>query len=270
MTWNSRKKPRLKEGGLYDFLPQPDPARDAAALLAAGRKESPALPQEDRTRVIFLDIDGVLTPAGSTNMIVVDGDLVAAVTTSCSEGECFNTVALRNLRAIIQQTGAALVLSSEWRRTDARKDLIGITLRAHGLPQLRDSTTTAVKVRPELLKGDNAIAWCERRAREIGEWLQRHPEIVSWVVVDDVDFSWADGVRAKGTPLVKCRSVRSHAVRCLSEDDVKEAVRILLNPPVLTPQEEVRLERRAARRTKAAMDAAKIADKERQKRPVHA
>merc|ERR1712224_1146763 len=127
----------------------------------------------------------------------------------------FSAKALDNLRNIIQQTGAAIVLSSEWRRTEAMKDSIGIALRTRGMPQLWDATPI-LKPRPELLKGDMAIVWCERRAREIGQWLKQHPDVTSWVALDDLDFDWADSVRAAGSPQMKCHSVLTNATRCLT------------------------------------------------------
>merc|ERR1712110_187106 len=90
------------------------------------------------------------------------------------------------------------------------------------------------------------------RAREIGDWLQKHPEVTVWVAIDDIDFKWADGLRVKGTPLVKYRSVRTDAQRCLNEEDAKEAIRILNSPTFFTPEEEIRLQRRLAQKLAAA------------------
>ncbi|CAK0849209.1 unnamed protein product [Prorocentrum cordatum] len=60
-------------GGLYDFLPPPDPEKDEKAKAEAKKKELPPLPPEDKSRVVFLDIDGVLLPAGSVETITIDG-----------------------------------------------------------------------------------------------------------------------------------------------------------------------------------------------------
>jgi len=231
---------------LYDFLPEPDPEKDEVLPLVSEKK----LPPEDRTRVIFLDIDGVLLPAGETQMVIVDGEQVPVLPTI---GEAnFNSRALEALRTIYQETGASIVLSSEWRRTEELRIAIGIALRTRGLPQVRACTTTALKPRPELKNANEVIAFTERRAREIGEWLQRNPDVKAWVAVDDIDFKWADGVRAKGMPLIKCRSVRTDALKCLSEQDAAEAVRILRNPPTLTAEQEAVIEKRAKNRLEAA------------------
>merc|ERR1719356_1408883 len=106
--------PEASLGGLYDFLPPPDPERDAAAKAKAAKKERPKLPPEDRSRVIFLDIDGVLLPAGSVETIFIDG-VALPIRERMTEND-FSAAALENLRKIVVKTGASVVLSSEWRR----------------------------------------------------------------------------------------------------------------------------------------------------------
>lgn len=259
MSSGSRKRPREPEpaggGGLYDFLPAPDPEKEAAAKAAAAKKEPAPLPEEDRTRVIFLDIDGVLLPAGSLETIFIDG--AAMPVRARLVDHDFNAAAMANLRNIVQQTGASIVLSSEWRRTEAMKDSIGIALRSKGLPQLR-SSTPVLKPRPALVEAsvDPGIIWCERRAREIGMWLKANPEVKAWVALDDLDFSWADSTREPGTPLCKYRSVHTNALRCLTEGDAAEAVKLLEDPPTLSEQEVVHAIEKSKHDTQAALVAA--------------
>lgn len=252
---NVMKRPREDDdlGGLYDFLPPPDPEKEAAAKAAAKEKEKKPLPEEDKSRVIFLDIDGVLLPAGSLETIFIDGAAMP-VRARLVEHD-FSAAAMKNLRSIVLQTGASIVLSSEWRRTESMKDSIGIALRTRDLPQLRGSTVV-YKPRPELLQQDPGIIWCERRAREIGTWLKQNPDVKAWVALDDLDFNWADSVRDHGTPLLKHRSVCTNAQRCLTEEDAAEAVRILLNPPVLSDEEAIIAAERAKQLTQVALQAA--------------
>jgi hypothetical protein len=232
----SRKKAKTESapadeglGGLYDFLPPPDPTNDAAAKAAAKSTFSrPKLPPEDRTRVIFLDVDGVLLPTGAVEHIVIDGVSLPA-RDSVKESD-FATAALGNLRSIVQQTGAMIVLSSEWRRGEALKSSINAVLKSQDIPPFRE-TTPIFTPRPELQKANVIYAWCERRAREIGKWLKDHPEVTAWVALDDLDFEWADSVRMAGTPWMKIRSVHTNDRICLTEEGAAEAVRILLYPP---------------------------------------
>jgi len=208
------------------------------------------LPPEDRSRVVFLDIDGVLLAAGSVETIIVDG-VALPVRERMTEAD-FSAAALGNLRNIISKTAASVVLSSEWRRTEVMRDSIGKVLRSCDLPQIRDMTRV-LPVRPELQRGDPAIVWCERRSREIHTWLKQHPEVTSYVALDDLDFNWADSVRLTGTPLMKCRSVLTDAKKCLTDEDAEKAIRILLNPPHLTEEQAAAAAAEAVRATQEAL-----------------
>mmetsp|Transcript_66887 Transcript_66887/g.110043 ORF Transcript_66887/g.110043 Transcript_66887/m.110043 type:complete len:272 (-) Transcript_66887:47-862(-) len=239
-----RKEPEPVEdlglGGLYDFLPPPDPEKDKATAAKARKAEQanskPKLPPTDRSRVIFLDVDGVLLAAGSVEMIYIDGVMLPV--RAAKEAD-FSRVALQNLRSIVQQTGATIVVSSEWRRREEMRDNIRRTLMTQDIPGFQDSTPI-FQPSAELVKQrlDQAIIWAERRAREIGSWLKQHKEVKAWVAIDDIDFSWADSVKVQGTPLMKHRSVLTNPKHCITEKDADEAVRILLNPPVIAPGEE--------------------------------
>jgi len=234
-----KKKARIAEkpdfggggglGGLYDFLPPPDPENDAAAKKTAEESifTRPKLPPAEKTRVIFLDVDGVLLPSGSIESILMDG--VQLPIRAARESD-FAVAALGNLRSIVEQTGATIVLSSEWRRTDQLRSSIGAVLKTSDVPAFRDFTPI-FKPRPEVNQVNPIFGWCERRAREIGQWLKDHPEVSSWVALDDLDFQWADNFRIHGTPWMKIRSVHTHDRHCLTDEDCKRAVQILLNPP---------------------------------------
>jgi len=225
-----RREPEPDLGGLYDFLPPPDPDKDAAAKAAAElkNKPKPRLPPEERSRVIFLDIDGVLVPAGSMETIWIDG-IMLPIRPTIKESD-FNAASLANLRSIVQRTGAGIVLSSEWRRTETLSSSVGTVLRANDIPQFRDSTPI-FKPSPDLQKLDPAVVWCERRAREITSWLKEHREVTAWVAIDDLDFAWADQVKAPGTSFIKYRSVLTNPQHCITEANADEAVGLLLEPP---------------------------------------
>lgn len=104
-------------------------------------------------KAIFLDIDGVLnckkTPNPRKFPYVVDGALVA------------------RFCRVLDSSGAKAVLSSTW-----RYDPIGILAARHfGIPFM-DVTPD----QPE-----------EPRCREILAWLERHPEVERFAVIDDED-----------------------------------------------------------------------------------
>eukprot|EP00933_Yihiella_yeosuensis_P040234 TRINITY_DN3448_c0_g1_i1.p1 TRINITY_DN3448_c0_g1~~TRINITY_DN3448_c0_g1_i1.p1 ORF type:complete len:272 (-),score=54.52 TRINITY_DN3448_c0_g1_i1:166-981(-) len=227
-------------GGLYDFLPPPDPVKDeeskAKARKLESEKQKPKLPPPDPSKVIFLDVDGVLLPSGNMEMIFIDG--VALPIRAAREAD-FSRGALDHLRTIVEKTGAVIVLSSEWRRKQEMRDNLNSTLKAKEIPLLTDYTPIFFP-REDLVKQrlDTAIVWAERRAREIGNWLKSHKEVKAWVAIDDIDFSWADGQKTVGTPLIKHRSVHTNPKHCITEKDATQAIQILLNPPVILPEEE--------------------------------
>lgn len=242
-----RKKPRVEPpvevideglGGLYDFLPPPDPEKDALAKTTADNRNvaRPKLPPEDKTRVIFLDVDGVILPSGSVETIILDG-VALPVWDKIKESD-FGSAAMGSLRSIVERTGAMIVLSSEWRRTETLRSSIQAVLRSHDL-QFRD-WTPVLQPKPEIQKNHPVLAWCERRAREVGIWLKEHREVTAWVALDDLDFSLADNIRATGTPFMKYRSVHTHDRLCLTEAQGDEAVQLLLSPP---PEPKVRQRR---------------------------
>lgn len=103
-------------------------------------------------KVIFLDIDGVLNDAPT--IMEKDDDLPAEPHLSC-------------LKQIVDATGAEIVLSSTWRRNDVRNKLKTVGLKfIDRTKELKDRDT------------------------EIREWLDRHPEVTNYVILDDeVEFS---------------------------------------------------------------------------------
>lgn len=235
MSSSLRKKQKVSHvaddaglGGLYDFLPAPDPEKDAHAKISATKISRPKLPPEDKTKVIFLDVDGVILPSGSVETIILDG-VALPVRDKIKESD-FPAASMGHLRNIIQQTGAMVILSSEWRRTEELRSSIQAVLKVHDIPAFRE-WTPIFQPKAEIQKENAIVAWCERRAREIGHWLKEHKEVKDWVILDDLDFSWADRVRAAGTPWCKYRSVHTNDRHCITPEDAAKAVQILTHPP---------------------------------------
>lgn len=90
----------------------------------------------------------------------------------------FDTVCLSNLKYICEKTGAVCVLSSDWRivpsdRKRVEQALSGLGISLYGATEY----TTAI----------------EPRWKEIKEWLERHPEVNKYVIIDD-----ASGAEIKG------------------------------------------------------------------------
>jgi hypothetical protein len=112
------------------------------------------LVRSDRaTKIIFLDIDGVLNCRKTSNPrelpYVVDEELLA------------------RFRKLLDRTGASVVLTSTW-----RYDPAGIfSAKRYEIPFI-----DVVPDRPH-----------QPRCEEILEWLGKHPEVTRYLVIDDED-----------------------------------------------------------------------------------
>jgi len=221
---------------LYEGLPEADPEKDAIAAkkaeAASKAAERPKLNYtEDRTRIIFLDIDGVLRPLYGCQFqmssITMDGESVPIVDGESTE---FSPTAISSLRDLLEESGAAMVLSSEWRRLPSLRDSVNASLHLNGLPKVIDDTPQHGRE----LTGNPLRSFAIRRAREIGDWLRSHPEVRQWVALDDIDLGVADEDRQPGQPLMNTRLVLTDKTACLTSENVRHALAILngkLNKP---------------------------------------
>ena len=104
-------------------------------------------------KVIFLDIDGVLTDTRDSESTLYD---------------ILRPVHLNCLKAIVDATKAQIVLSSARRLYADQRNIINNALQTVGL--------TFVDKTRFLMAG---------RAAEIKEWLNRHPDTEKFVILDD-------------------------------------------------------------------------------------
>jgi hypothetical protein len=113
-------------------------------------------------KVLFLDIDGVLN---SQRSCIAFGGYPHEVTGY--HRERFDEVALRLIRGIVKAAGASIVLSSSWRKNEDWQD-IGPALEL-----------------PIIDRTPSGWAPGQVRGHEIAEWLEAHPEVECYAIVDD-------------------------------------------------------------------------------------
>lgn len=111
--------------------------------------------------------------------------------------------AIANLKNIINETSAAIVLSSSWRWDETAYKAVERQLRFYGL-EIADTTIQDIRVNLT-------------RTKEIQLYLEEHPSITNFVILDDMEIE---------DPL------KEHWVRCLFKDGLtkklaKEAIQIL-------------------------------------------
>lgn len=129
--------------------------------------------------VVFLDVDGVLTMSRCLLRDYDDDDptLLFPEDVSPLGGEQFEGVplersALLNLKWLIDQSHADIVLSSTWRQMDEMRRYLMAAL-------------TSVGISAESVVGDTECMPLVGRGGEISHWLSQHPEYTSYVVLDD-------------------------------------------------------------------------------------
>jgi len=139
--------------------------------------------------VIFLDVDGVLHS--------LYGD------------DLFKESCMALFERIVRATDASIVLSSSWRVEAGKVAILNSVLQKRKLPIACDCTRDLNMPREV----------------EICEWLDRHPGVVRWIVIDDMDL------QCKPTP--QAQRLQGHFVRTrsgegLTQQDAELAIRLLV------------------------------------------
>ena len=140
----------------------------AAARIEVGTSTSQAEPQaaarievgtstSTMKTVIFLDVDGVLHPFASLDY--------------------FARPCMEALATIVASSGGSIVLSSSWQATPVTTSIVNEELHRHGMPACVDRTAPPDRAPSSSVAG---------RCTEIRRWLAAHPEVESWVALDDL------------------------------------------------------------------------------------
>jgi|EP00927_Polykrikos_kofoidii_P063709 hypothetical protein len=242
----AKTKAKAVDDGLYSGLPEPDPIKDTALVERLKERANwkshrfPPLPAEEPTKVIFLDVDGVLRPltAGGFRAMMVDGEWALRAETAD-----FISGAMLALRHVVENTGAICVLSSEWRRDQPMREGVDNILKEYEMPPCQSWTPTDLQ--RDLGMENPLRAFAERRAREITVWLGNNPQVKQWVVLDDINMADADIDRKPGTALMTPRIVQTHRKIGITMENARAAVKILrgekLPPQILDVQPHVEL-----------------------------
>lgn len=187
---------------LYDGLPEAAKTEctPRAEVGAKAMRLEPLPPPEDNpTKVLFLDVDGVLRPVHGrqdafqhARTIEINGSRVPLLGNSeAKAGIDFWPTAMRALRHIVQRTGARLVLSSDWRKEAVLKQGIAGALEEYRMPALYGETPDMDQATRGVIKALHT-SFREKRCKEIRKWLSRYPKIQRWIAIDDVDLSLPD------------------------------------------------------------------------------
>ena len=133
-------------------------------------------------KVIFLDIDGVLNSGDYLNALHIMRykHEKKGYQNRDEYGQVFDPRCVAYLDHIISSTGAKLVISSTWRRA-------GLSLMQE-MWQMRDLPGEVIDITPTTCDPELAEKYYDPgadRGYEIQEWIEKHPELEGYVILDD-------------------------------------------------------------------------------------
>lgn len=138
----------------------------------SGLREEPGKAMPERKKIIFLDFDGVMDTA------YYDIILTSKGLPGCDEyGVVFDPECVRNLRTIIDATGADIVVTSTWKSLMSHNEILNMWKGRH-LPGF----VTGVTPDTSMHRGD-----------EIDAWLRECNTACEYVIIDDLDASNFNG-----------------------------------------------------------------------------
>jgi hypothetical protein len=102
----------------------------------------------------------------------------------------FDKKAVKVLNSILEETGAEIVVSSDWRYHATLEELGDYYISQGIIKRPIDVTGMFKDLYPREWQRLRNYAELEyERSMEIKHWLNEHPEVTHWVAVDDLDMS---------------------------------------------------------------------------------
>jgi HAD domain in Swiss Army Knife RNA repair proteins len=129
-------------------------------------------------KIIFLDFDGVIRVPASNDAW------------SMSDEMQFSQDLMKQLASLCIQSGAQIVVSSDWRRDDNRDEIEAI-LTPHLARLLHDDWMTPIR---------------GHRWNEIQRWLAEHPATSRFVILDDAGFLFDEAPPEIAGRVILCAS----------------------------------------------------------------
>lgn len=118
-------------------------------------------------KVIFLDIDGVLVTRNSIKY--------QHLNFPDETGAMFGKKAVNNLNKLIRLTNAKIVIISTWRLLHSFDSLVSIFKQQDVKGKIISTTSVErVNIEEDIPRG-----------KKIADWLEEHPEVQQYVIIDD-------------------------------------------------------------------------------------
>jgi hypothetical protein len=149
-------------------------------------------------KVIFLDNDGVICLADNWGSRFKKQKKWGGRKLSMTNREIplehrfdnFDKKAIKVLNSILEETGAEIVVSSDWRYHATLEELGDYYISQGIIKKPISRTSFTQEIHPEIWEKRFRFSAQaeEERALEITFWLEQHPEVTNWVAVDDLNM----------------------------------------------------------------------------------
>jgi hypothetical protein len=103
----------------------------------------------------------------------------------------FDKKAIKVLNAILEETGAEIVVSSDWKNW-ATVEEMGEYYKEQGIIKTPIDFTPREYMLPEKQEWHPEWDLEASRTLEIQEWLKDHTDVTHWVAIDDLDMSFKE------------------------------------------------------------------------------
>lgn len=128
-------------------------------------------------KIVFLDFDGVLNHAG----------MLMGRTALWKDEDEFDPHNVGCLNHLLEVSGAKIVVSSSWRKIMKYEELVALLARVGVRGEVIGKTPHYVKNMGIYGTHEGHGGGWSPRGAEIQEWLDEHPEVTHFVILDDSD-----------------------------------------------------------------------------------
>lgn len=131
-------------------------------------------------KILFLDIDGVMNSMDNMYAMTALYKLNSENKSRDEFGHLFDERCVRWLQYIVEKTNCKIVISSTWRMS-------GLSVMKE-LWKFRNLPGEVIDITPTSCNAELVELYAEERADrgyEIQEWLNKHPEVETYCIVDD-------------------------------------------------------------------------------------
>jgi len=185
-------------------------------------------------KVIFLDNDGVICLSNNWGCRNKKWVKYCSTNPESSKFLChapasvrfddFDAKAVKVLNQILEETGAEIVVSSDWKKHGTLEELSEYYIE-QGIIKKPIATTKSFigTYKPDGFQWDMSFRYEQERSLEINQYVKDNEQITNWVAVDDLDISW------RGTWGVKNFVITPRINEGIKQIGIKEKVISFLN-----------------------------------------